>query len=89
MVHTHTHVPRHVIMACSGLGATHLGIFPARATIWGVIHQVILLGKHGMWGGIHGGKPRRAGTAWTKHIATLPPRVARDLPVQRGRRVGS
>ena len=75
-------------MACLGLGATHLGIFPARATIWGVLHQVILLGKYGIWGGIHGGKPRRARTTSNKHLASLPPGVARDLPVQEGRRPG-
>ena len=75
-------------MGCSGLGAIHLGIFPARATIWGIIHQVILLGKYIIWGGIHGRKPRRTGTALTKYMANFLLGIAGDLPAQMGWRLG-
>ena len=48
------------------------------------MHEVILLGKYGIWGGIHGGKPRRAGTPWSKHIANLLSGIAWNSPVETG-----
>ena len=75
-------------MARSGLGAAHLGMFPARATILGVIHRVILLGKYGIWGGAGGAYVGTSQGGRGPLRPSILPGVARDLPVQTGRRLG-